>query len=221
MKSCHLSCLHSHPRIDVELPVILAPMAGVATPALASSVIKTGGFGFIGAGKFTVALQRSTITHFLANFDSSKLKSDLAEVRKSLGLASDSPIPVGVGFLGWCLDKTEVSSDPRIPAVLEQRPKAVLFAAGTDMGKYIAQVRQFDAQRNHKTIVFATVNSVEDALQATNDWKVDVLVAQGVLHFSFDGCRLIPDPRYRVRWSWRWIRPATHEPAYRNPRNTP
>jgi len=53
------------------------------------------------------------------------------------------------------------------------------FAFGVDLGKYIAQVRAFDANREHKTVIFVIVSSVEDALQATNEWKVDVLVVQG------------------------------------------
>lgn len=63
---------------------------------------------------------------------------------------------------------------------MEAKPTAVWFAFGVDLGKYIAQVRTFDAKRDHKTIIFANVNSVEEALVAANDWKVDVIVAQGI-----------------------------------------
>lgn len=35
---------------DVDLPIILPPMAFASTPALASEVIKAGGFAFLGAG---------------------------------------------------------------------------------------------------------------------------------------------------------------------------
>jgi len=63
--------------------------------------------------------------------------------------------------------------------VLAEKPAALFFAFGDDLGKYIAQVRAFDATREHKTIIFATVNSVAEALRATNEWKVDALVVQG------------------------------------------
>jgi hypothetical protein len=71
----------------------------------------------------------------------------------------------------------------------------VWFAFGNDLGKYIAQVRAYDAQRAHKTIVFVIVNSVADALRAANDWKVDVLVVQGkglyyVVVFTFSPMRV-------------------------------
>lgn len=78
------------------------------------------------------------------------------------------------------MDKTEVSEDPRLHAVLEEKPAAVWLAFGVDLGKYVAQIRAYDAKREHKTIIFTIVNSVEDALQAANEWKVDVVVAQGV-----------------------------------------
>lgn len=96
-------------------------------------------------------------------------------------MPDDHPVPVGVGFLGWILDKTETSDDPRIANVLDERPAAVWFAFGTDLGKYVAQVKAHDAHRPHKTIIFVIVNSVAEALQAANDWKVDVLVVQGRL----------------------------------------
>ena len=95
------------------------------------------------------------------------------------------PLPTGVGFLGWILDKTEISDDPRIPEVLDELPAAIWFAFGTNLGKYVEQVRAYDEKRDpekpHKTLVFVIVNSVEDALRAANEWKVDVLVVQGPL----------------------------------------
>ena len=63
--------------------------------------------------------------------------------------------------------------------VLAEKPAAVFFAYGEDLGKYVAQVRAFDANRDHKTIVFTTVNSVAEALRAINEWKVDVITVQG------------------------------------------
>src|SRR5882762_322548 len=127
-------------------------------------------------------LQHPTIIYLLnyAGFDSSAdLKLTLQSIRATLKLPADVPVPVGVGFIGWMLDNTESSGDPRIIPVLDELPTAVWFAFGNDLGKYIAQVRAYDAKRAHKTIVFIIVNSVADALRAANEWKVDVLVVQG------------------------------------------
>ena len=80
---------------------------------------------------------------------------------------------------------TEASEDPRIPSVLEEKPTVVWFAFGNDLFKYIQQVRDYDAKREHKTKIFCCVNSVEEAKRAANEWKVDVLVVQGVLLLDF------------------------------------
>ncbi|KAF5347419.1 hypothetical protein D9758_011265 [Tetrapyrgos nigripes] len=48
------------------------------------------------------------------------------------------------------------------------------------MGKYVAQVREYDSKREHKANIFAMVNLVEEALRAANDWKVDAIITQGI-----------------------------------------
>ncbi|KIP06299.1 hypothetical protein PHLGIDRAFT_91047 [Phlebiopsis gigantea 11061_1 CR5-6] len=149
--------------LNVQSPIIAAPMAFASTPALAAAVSGKGGFGLLGAG-----------------FDSSEqLRSDLQSVRKSLKLSDDAVLPAGVGLLGWILDMTEASEDPRIPAILEEKVAAVWFAFGNDLYKYIQTVRDFDAKREHKTKIFCCCNSVDEAIRAANEWKVDILVLQG------------------------------------------
>ncbi|KAF5347401.1 hypothetical protein D9758_011253 [Tetrapyrgos nigripes] len=150
--------------LNTRTPIISAPMAFAAGGELAGAVTGAGGFGLIGAG-------------FLSSAD---LKAYLSIVRKTLNLPDGNPLPVGIGFVSWILAKTENSDDPRLPAILEEKPQAIWFAFGDDMGKYVTQVREYDSKREHKTIVFVMVNSVEEALRAADDWKVDVIVAQGI-----------------------------------------
>jgi nitronate monooxygenase len=127
-------------------------------------VTAAGGFGFIGAG-----------------FDSSTtLKENFQTMRTLLKVPAGRPVPVGVGVIGWIAEMTETSDDHRIPTILAEMPAAIWFAFGVDLGKYIRQVREYDSKRAHKTLVFVIVNSVADALRAANEWKVDVLVAQGI-----------------------------------------
>lgn len=76
---------------------------------------------------------------------------------------------------------TEESDDPRIPAVLAERPQAIWFAFGVDLGKYVKMVREYDEKRDHKTIIFVIVNNIDEAKRAAEEWKVDVLVVQGTL----------------------------------------
>ncbi|PPQ80416.1 hypothetical protein CVT25_001724 [Psilocybe cyanescens] len=150
--------------LKIDAPILSAPMAFASTGVLASAVTKAGAFGFMGAGFFS----------------SAELKEDFALMRKNLNIAPDQPVPIGIGFIGWILDMTESSPDPRLHAILEEKPVAIWLAFGVDLGKYVAQIQAFDAKREHKTVIFVIVNSVEEALRAANEWKVDVIVAQGI-----------------------------------------
>lgn len=150
--------------LNVKTPIISAPMYYASTPELAAAVSDFGGLGFIAAG-FSPP---------------SQLKEELGTIRTKLNIPPGSPILAGVGFIGWILDITEASDEPRIQAVLDECPTAIWFAFGVDLGKYVAQVREYDAKREHKTIIFVMVHSLEQALHAANDWKVDVIVVQGI-----------------------------------------
>lgn len=86
---------------------------------------------------------------------------------------------------------TESSDDPRLQVILDELPAVIWFAFGVDLGKYVAQVKTHDAKRDHKTLIFVIVNSVEEALRATNEWGVDVLVVQGPIYPSFHPLMLL------------------------------
>lgn len=57
--------------------------------------------------------------------------------------------------------------------------KAVWLSFGSDIGKWVRHVREYDAGREHKTLVFVVVSALSEALTAINNWKVDAIVAQG------------------------------------------
>ncbi|CAL1701654.1 unnamed protein product [Somion occarium] len=138
-------------------------MAFASTAELTVAVSGSGAFGFFGAG-----------------FDTSaQLKETIQTVRTKLNLPKGVPVPMGFGFIGWILEMTESSDDPRLATILDELPVAIWFAFGVDLGKYVAQVRAHDAKRDHKTVVFVIVNSATDAVRAANEWGVDVIVAQG------------------------------------------
>ncbi|KAJ7499383.1 2-nitropropane dioxygenase [Mycena latifolia] len=150
--------------LNLKSPVVSAPMNFASTPSLAVAVSAAGGLGMIAGGPNS----------------STQIKEQLHAVRMSLNIPSNHSIPVGVGLVGWILDKTEISTEARIPCVLEEMPAAIWLAFGVDLGKYVAQVRAYDANRAYKTRVFVMVNSVSEAIRAANVWKVDVIVVQGV-----------------------------------------
>ena len=103
-------------------------------------------------------------------------------------------MPIGVGFLGFILDK-QTKTDPnsgdiignveQIDIALDAHVKAVWFSFGVELGKYVRYVRAEEARRNasaskrHETLVMVQINSVEEARVATYDWGVDIIVAQG------------------------------------------
>ncbi|KAJ3770544.1 2-nitropropane dioxygenase [Lentinula raphanica] len=149
--------------LGTKIPIVSAPMYYASTPEMAAAATGAGGFGFIAAG-FT---------------PSKTLVEEIQAARSILKTPSGAPTPIGVGLLGWILDKTETSDDPRIPVVLAQSPEAIWFAFGVNLGKYVAQVREYDATREHKTKVFVIVNNVDEAMTAVEEWKVDVIVVQG------------------------------------------
>lgn len=111
------------------------------------------------------------------NDPSNKLAQAIDEARAASD--QDKRHLVGMGFVGWVLDEFNTASDPRLTTVLDKAPVAIWLAFGSDLGKYVAQVRAHDATRDHKTLVFVNVNTVDEALRAANEWKVDVLVVQG------------------------------------------
>ncbi|KAJ7118898.1 2-nitropropane dioxygenase [Mycena epipterygia] len=149
-------------RLGIKTPIISAPMAFASTPELAAAVTAAGGLGCIGAG-----------------FDSTvELKSQIQKIRTELKIASGTPVPLAIGFIGWILDITESSDDPRLLAILDELPTAIWFAFGVDLGKYISQVHAHDKKHGRKTFIFVLINSVESARRYAPD--VDCFVVQGI-----------------------------------------
>ena len=73
-------------------------------------------------------------------------------------------------------------SEEAVLTAVENHVRAIWFSFGRDIGHWIRLVRKHDADagRPHSTLIFVVVSSVEEALIATNEWEVDVLVAQGI-----------------------------------------
>lgn len=161
------------PRIDTKLtrllgirtPVVSASMAYTSGGALAAQVTMGGGFGFLGSGSDDIA----------------KFKSEVNLARDLLKVDSQSPLPIGIGYLGWILDQLDGrgSAEDFLSVALDNNVRAVWFAYGTDLNKWIQYIRDNEHYPGG-TMIFVQVTSVEEALVAINDWKVDVVVAQGV-----------------------------------------
>ncbi|MGO2634729.1 MAG: NAD(P)H-dependent flavin oxidoreductase [Galactobacter sp.] len=91
--------------LDLQLPVINAPMAGAAGGALASAVGGSGGLGLVGVGHGASA----------------------EFVDRELSLAADlSSAAWGAGLMSWSLERDASA----LTRVLEYQPPVVAFAAG-------------------------------------------------------------------------------------------
>jgi nitronate monooxygenase len=93
---------------------------------------------------------------------------------------SQYPLPIGVGFIGWILDQKDAlgSAHEFLSVALDNNVRAIWLSFGVDLGKWIRYIR--NKERNPgATTIFVQVNSVQQALVAINDWKADVVVAQG------------------------------------------
>lgn len=112
-----------------------------------------------------------------------KFRSELAEAQSALKLRSNPliPFPIGVGYLAWQLETPNSPTVELLSIALESRVQAVWFAFGENLGRWVQFVRERDAELadGHKTIVFTQISSVEEAKKAIDEWKVDVVVAQG------------------------------------------
>ncbi|KAJ7291592.1 2-nitropropane dioxygenase, partial [Mycena rebaudengoi] len=150
--------------LGLTTPVVVAPMAFASTPELTSSISSAGGLGTIGAD---------------IGVHCTLINEKMATIRTSLSIARGDPLPIAIGFIGWILDITEQSDDPRLPSMLDEFPIAIWFAFGLNLGKYMAQVRSHDQRTMRKTFIFVIINSIEDARRVVLS-GADAVVVQDI-----------------------------------------
>lgn len=187
-------------RLGLELPIVQAPMAGVATPALAAAVSEAGGLGSLGSAQLApealraeiAAVQAATARPFNVNFFCHERPQDdparAAAFRARLaGYYADEnlervPDP-GEGFLPF--------DEERLAVVLETRPAVVSFHFGPPRRDWLAAIREAGC------LTFASATTVEEArdLEAAG---IDVVVAQGWEAGGHRGSYLRPYERAQV-----------------------
>jgi len=92
-------------------------------------------------------------------------------------------LPIGVGFLCWRLEMPNSAELELLSITLESNVKAVWFAFGSEIGRWVNVVRDHDRKTGNTTAIFVLVSSVEEAVLAFQRWKPDVIVAQGFTPF--------------------------------------
>ena len=114
-------------------------------------------------------------------------QQELKTARILLHVDGDSTLAIGVGFLAWQLDKRQYNALECLHITLESHVKAIWLSYGEDLGKWINYVREHDPRAGTENAVkiFVQISSVEHALMAVNEWKVDVIVTQGSIVLLF------------------------------------
>lgn len=168
--------------LGIEHPIIQAPMAGSATPALAAAVSNAGGLGSLGCAEMTgdelsaqvAALRAATNRPFNLNFfahpapraDSdvfTQTRERLLPWYRRLGVAepATAAAPHGPGFDG-----------NRLALVLGLKPKVVSFHFGVPDQASLVALKAADITLLSTATTIAEARALEEA-------GVDVIVAQG------------------------------------------
>ncbi|SME91297.1 nitronate monooxygenase [Tistlia consotensis] len=168
-------------RLGLELPIVQAPMAGVATPALAAAVSNAGGLGSLGsatldaealAGQIAEAgslTQRPFNVNFFCHERPQDDQARTAAFRARLAgyYAEENLAAVpdpGESYLPF--------DEARLAVVLEARPAVVSFHFGLPRAEWLATIREAGC------LTLATATTVEEA-RALEAAGIEVIVAQG------------------------------------------
>jgi nitronate monooxygenase len=168
--------------LEIEHPLVLAPMAGVGTAKLAAAVCKAGGLGSIGCGPLEPALAAETIQalrgltgrpinvnffcHVPAKADAARelaWHDRLSPYYRELGIDRAAPLP-----------RTDIApfGDEQCAVVETLKPEVVSFHFGLPDPALLARVKAAGCR------VLSSATTVEEAL-----WLeargVDAIIAQG------------------------------------------
>ncbi|HEX4340792.1 MAG TPA: nitronate monooxygenase [Polyangiaceae bacterium] len=181
--------------LELELPIVQAPMAGISTPAMAAAVANAGALGSLGVGSSTAATARKMIEsvrehskrslnvnvfcHRPAKADAgveaawlARLAPEFARYRVS------APKILGEIYRSF------VEDDDMLAMLLDTRPKVVSFHFGIPPGERVRALRDVGI------VLLGSATSLAEA-RALVDAGVHAVVAQG---WEAGGHRGIFDP---------------------------
>lgn len=181
--------------LDMQVPIIQAPMAGVSSPAMAAAVSNRGGLGSLGVGAMNASHAREAIRQFRAlsrgplnvnvfvhkpaqanpHKEAAWLKQLNAEFERTGAKPPTALREIYTSFL---------ADDDMLAMLVEEKPQAVSFHFGVPRADQIAALHQAGI------VLLASATTVHEAhlLEAAG---VDALVAQG---YEAGGHRGIFDP---------------------------
>jgi nitronate monooxygenase len=170
--------------LGIDSPIIQAPMAGTATPALAAAVSNAGALGSIGIGTSTVDQARAAIRElrsltarpFHVNlFCDPPVREDqardaawltfLAPQFRAFGTEPPAALTNGSQSL--------LGNDELLEMLLEERPPIVSFHFG------LPDLQAIAALKNAGSVLMASATNLEDA-QVIETAGLDAVIAQGI-----------------------------------------
>jgi nitronate monooxygenase len=174
-------------RFGLEVPILLAPMAGASAPALSIAVMKAGGLGACGAllmqpaeiEAWTDELRTKGNGPYQLNLwvPDSPPSRDTGHERRLRAFLSDwGPPPAETAG-----DATPPDFAAQCEALLSAKPPIVSSVMGLFSSEFVAKLRRFGIAW------FANVSTVAEA-QAAEAAGADVIVAQGMEAGGHRGC---------------------------------
>jgi nitronate monooxygenase len=182
-------------RLDVRVPIIQAPMAGVSSPAMAAAVSDSGGLGSLGVGAMNANQAREAIRQFRAmssgplninvfvhrpaHADARKEAAWLQRLAPEFERAGAKP-PAALREIYTSF----LADDDMLTMLLEEKPQVVSFHFGVPRADQIAALHRAGIA------LLASATTVHEA-QLLEAAGVDAIVAQG---YEAGGHRGIFDP---------------------------
>ena len=189
-----MNCMNPIDALDLSLPLIQAPMAGVSTPAMAAAVSNAGALGSIAVGATNAAGARTMIaaTRALTDrpFNVNLFAHAPPRVRPAeeqawlaaltpLFAAQDAVPPAGLETI-----YRSFAEDPAMLDLLaEARPRVVSFHFGLPGAEQIAALKQAGC------LLLASVTNLDEAVAARTA-GIDVLIAQGFEAGAIAACSI-------------------------------
>jgi nitronate monooxygenase len=170
-------------KVGITVPVIQAPMAGWATPALAAAVCSAGGLGSLGLGGMSAENARALIRETRSLTDRPFNVNVFCHARPVVDQVRDAgwltylepyfarfntqpPSTLGEGFASF------IDDDAMLTMLLEERPHVVSFHFGLPRSKTIAALHEAGI------VLFASATNLDEAGSVAAA-GIDAIIAQG------------------------------------------
>jgi nitronate monooxygenase len=181
--------------LEIDCPIIQAPMAGVSTPEMAAAVSNAGALGSLGVGATNAAGARDMIARFRdrstrslnvnvfchapARADRPREQRWIDRLRPEFARFDADP-PTGLREIY----RSFVEDDEMLATLIAERPKVVSFHFG------LPSRERIEALRRAGIVLLASATNLEEA-RTLVDAGVDAIVAQG---YEAGGHRGMFDP---------------------------